>query len=356
MVFRIPTYLLSILVLISCSGPGYYLQAISGQWKLVHARQDIQSLLDNPSTSTALSTNLKAANQIRAFALSELDLPSDGSYSNYVEVDGDAVVWNVIATKEFSLQPKKWCFPVAGCVPYRGFFKQQAAIESAERLRNKGMDVMVSPATAYSSLGWFNDPLLSTMLSGSDIRLAAYLFHELAHQRLYLKSDGKFNEGYASFVEESAVKLWLESNQRQDEYLHWKELQAVNSDFTGLITETRDQLADLFYSSETIANKRKLKADIFLSLARSYEQLVVEKWRGQRYYKAWFEDPLNNAKLALYDTYEGSQCAFRDLMEQAGGSLPEFHRLARQKSELKKVERQKWLRQSCTSIAHEGHL
>ncbi len=123
-------------------------------------------------------------------------------------------MWNVVATGEFSLEPKKWCFPVAGCVPYRGFFKQQKARESAARLAGKGMDVIVSPATAYSSLGWFNDPLLSTMFSGSDTRLAAYLFHELAHQRLYIKHDGLFNEGYASFVEETGVRAWLELNQQ----------------------------------------------------------------------------------------------------------------------------------------------
>ena len=203
--------LVLVCLLTACSGPGYYTQAISGQWKLMHSRQDVQSVLDDPSTSPELAGQLRLADQIKTFASDSLDLPADGSYDSYVEIEGDALVWNVIATEEFSLQAKQWCFAVAGCVPYRGFFKQEKASKSAERYRKKGMDVYVSPAAAYSSLGWFNDPILSTMLSGSDVQLAAYLFHELAHQRLYVKDDGLFNEGYASFVEEAGLKLWLEA-------------------------------------------------------------------------------------------------------------------------------------------------
>ena len=217
MVSRYSGRLFLILMLTACSGPGYYMQAVSGQWKLMHGRQDIQTLIKDPSTSPELSDQLQSAASIKEFAQKTLELPGAQSYTSFVEIDGTAVVWNVVATPEFSLQPKKWCFPVAGCVPYRGYFDRQKALQSAARLERKGMDVSVSPATAYSSLGWFEDPLLSTMLTGSDIRLAAYLFHELAHQRLYLKGDSAFNEGYASFVEENGVTNWLQSQNRQDE-------------------------------------------------------------------------------------------------------------------------------------------
>ena len=166
---RISCTLALVLALTACSGPAYYLQAASGQWKLNRSRQDIQTLLDDPSTSPQLITQLETAVQIREFAQTALDLPANESYSSYAQVDGDVLVWNVVATPEFSLTPKKWCFLVAGCVPYRGFFKQEKAMESAQRLRKKGMDVLVSPAGAYSSLGWFEDPLLSTMISGSDM-------------------------------------------------------------------------------------------------------------------------------------------------------------------------------------------
>lgn len=351
MIARFSIYLFLFAFLTACSGPSYYTQAISGQWKLMHARQDIQSLLDNPATSPELAAHLQAAEQIKAFASNSLYLPANGSYSSYVEVDGEALVWNVVATEEFSLEAKKWCFPVAGCVPYRGFFKQQKAKDSAARLRKKGMDVIVSPAAAYSSLGWFNDPLLSTMAAGSDVRLAAYLFHELAHQRLYIKGDSLFNEGYASFVEEAGIKAWLESSQRQGELLQRQRLQNANEDFHELIGEVRKELADLYRTDQPETRKREQKAAIFRSFSNSYEQLSAEKWNGKRYYAAWFEGPANNARLALYNTYQGSHCAFQGLFDQAEGDLQEFHQLAEQKSLLQKEERENWLQQTCPGIA-----
>jgi predicted aminopeptidase len=218
------------------------------------------------------------------------------------------------------------------------------------------MDVYISPAAAFSSLGWFNDPLLSTMFSGSEIRLAAFLFHELAHQRLYLKDDGLFNEGYASFVEETGVRAWLTSSQRQNDLLHWQQLQDANRDFTELIGKVRTELSDVYQSNETVVRKRQLKADIFRSLSNSYKRLSEEKWHGKRYYSTWFEPPLNNAKLALYNTYESSHCAFKGLLDTAGGNLREFHRLAEQKSRLQKDDREKWLKQKCLNIAPKDDL
>jgi len=352
MIFR----LLLVFCLSACSAPGYYLQAMSGQKKLMQSRQDIQSLLLNPATPAKLAGQLETAEAIKTFARNQLGLPLNGSYSSYVEVDGEALVWNVVATKEFSLQPKKWCFPVAGCVPYRGFFKLQKARESANRLSHKGLDVLVSPAAAYSSLGWFNDPLLSTMLAGSDTRLAAYLFHELAHQRLYIKNDGPFNEGYASFVEETGVRVWLESRQQQAELQKWQELQKVSEDFSELIGNTRTQLAGLYESSQTDTAKRLQKAALFRELEDNYQRLSDEKWQGINYFSAWFEEPLNNARLALYNTYEGSHCAFQNLWNQSGGDPQKFHQLAEQRSKLAKDQRQEWLKQKCTGIAPQANL
>jgi len=352
MIFR----LLLVIFLTACSSPAYYFQATSGQLQLMRARQDIQAMLDNPATDADLSSDLKAAEQIKAFAHNTLGLPDNGSYSSYVEISSDALVWNVIATKEFSLRPKKWCFLVAGCVPYRGFFKQQKAMDSAARLRKKGMDVLVSPAAAYSTLGWFEDPLLSTMTSGSDIRLAAYLFHELAHQRLYAKDDGMFNEAYASFVEAIGVEAWLEANQRQEDLLQWQRRQSANRDFTDLIAKTRSELAALYSSEGTEAFKRKRKSEIFISLSKTYNQWRTEKWQGEPYYDGWFEQPLNNAKIALYNTYEGGQCAFKGLLDSANGDLLEFHRLAEQQSQLKKEARELWLEQSCVTMLSPGEF
>lgn len=343
--------LLLVLCLSACSSPSYYFQAISGQKKLMQSRQDIQSLLDDPATSTELAGQLQTAEKIKTFAQSELGLPSGNSYSSYVEVEGEALVWNVIATREFSLQPKKWCFPVAGCVPYRGFFKQQKAQDSADRLSRKGMDTIVSPAAAYSSLGWFKDPLLSTMFSGSDTRLAAYLFHELAHQRLYIKNDGLFNEGYASFVEETGVKALLEFNQQQDELQKWLKLQDVGKDFSSLVGKTRTQLARLYGSDASDTILRQRKAEIFATLEHDYQQLSDNNWQGKRYYSAWFKEPLNNARLALFNTYEGSFCAFVGLWVKSGGDWQKFHQLAEERSRLHEDERQTWLKQTCPADA-----
>ena len=348
--------LLLVLCLSACSSPAYYLQAVSGQNKLMQSRQDIRSLLDDPATPAELAIQLETAEQIKAFAQSELGLPVEDNYSSYVAVEGEALVWNVIATREFSLQAKKWCFPVAGCVPYRGFFKRQKAQESAARLSRKGMDVIVSPAAAYSSLGWFKDPLLSTMMSGSETRLAAYLFHELAHQRLYVKSDGRFNEGYASFVEEEGVRSWLDSGHQPGELQSWLKLKQVSKDFSNLVEETREQLNDLYASQQSEDIMRKKKSDIFSRFESDYLRLSDEQWEGKRYYVNWFEEPLNNARLALYNTYEGSHCAFRRLWDQGGGNWEKFHQLAEQKSRLPKETRTEWLKQACTQIAQQVNL
>ncbi len=350
MIFRPLSILGLSLFLTACSGPAYYLQAIKGQWKLIHARQDVQMLLDSGGSATALVEDLQTANKILVFAKDELGLSADKSYTSYVELDADALVWNVVATKEFSLEAKKWCFMVAGCVPYRGFFEQSKAEKSAMRLRNKSMDVLVAPAAAYSTLGWFQDPLLSSMFSGSDTRLAAYLFHELAHQRLYMKDDGQFNEGYASFVEETGLRAWLILNQEQDELKNWQKGQIARTEFSMLVTDLQEELGKLYRSDQSEAIKRLAKAAAFKAFSLSYEQLRETNWHGTGYYASWFEEPLNNARLALFSTYEGSHCAFQSLLDQAQGDLQVFHQLAVQKSRTEKDERQRWLNQPCSSI------
>lgn len=342
--------------LAACSGPGYYLQAISGQWKLMHAREDIQSLLENPATGAELKQQLQLSRHIKDFAQTSLDLPGNDSYDSYVAIEGEALVWNVIATGEFSLETKKWCFPVAGCVPYRGFFKQHKAQASAAKLARKGMDVFVSPAAAYSSLGWFKDPLLSTMLSGSDIRLAAYLFHELAHQRLYIKDDGRFNEGYASFVEEVGVVTWLKASDRQADIDQWHQTQQVTDDFRKLVKSLRRQLSDLYDSEQAELKIRESKAALFESFKASLERMRHRNWQGKRYFTDWSDGRLNNARLALYNTYEGSRCAFEQLWFAAGKNIKAFHLLAEEKSRLPKQDRANWLEQSCAGIARAANL
>lgn len=348
--------LLLVVLLTACSGPGYYLQAMSGQWKLMHAREDIQSLLHDPDTKPDLITQLEAASRILAFAETTLGMPANGSYSSYVELDDGALVWNVVATEEFSLEPKQWCFVFIGCLPYRGFFKQQAAEKSLAKLHSKGMDVYLAAAPAYSTLGKFKDPLLSSMFTGSDIGIAAFLFHELAHQRLYIKGDGQFNESYASFIEAAGVQIWLQSSGRQTELNQWQKMRNAGADFNLLIADTRNELEEVYRSDISPVEKRAMKAATIERLVLSYDQLRVDQWEGENYYSGWFSEPINNAKLALYTTYEGSQCAFQKLFDDAAGNLLEFHRLAEQQSRIAKDQRDKWLMQSCAAIASTGKL
>jgi len=347
MILRPLLLLLLLLGLCACSGPGYYLQALSGQHRLMRSRQDIQTLLNDPATAPELATQLRQAGQIRTFAEDTLGLPADGSYTTYVEVEGEALVWNVVATGEFSLEPKRWCFPVAGCVPYRGYFEQHKARDSAAHLSGKGLDVLVSPAAAYSSLGWFSDPLLSTMLSASATRLAAYLFHELAHQRLYVSNDSSFNEAYADFVEQAGARAWLEFNQQQDELQRWLQLGEVSTDFAALVMTTRGRLAKLYAGDLETTAMRQQKAETFHVFEQEYHRLSDLRWQGKRYYAAWFREPLNNARLALFNTYEGSRCAFQGLWQESAGDWRKFHRLAEQKSRLPAQERRQWLQQKC---------
>jgi predicted aminopeptidase len=313
----------------------------------MHARQDIQPLLDDPGTDPVLVAQLESARQLLVFAENTLDLPANGSYSSYVELDGNTLVWNVVATQEFSLEPKKWCFAFTGCLPYRGFFSQAKAEKSLTKLHNKGMDVYLASAPAYSTLGKFKDPLLSTMFDGSDIGVAAFLFHELAHQRLYIKGDGQFNESYASFVEERGVRLWLESAGQPTGLTKWQALQNAGRDFSALITDVRGQLDELYGSGRNDAEKRQMKAETLMQIQQSYDQLRKDKWEGNNYFSGWFAEPLNNAKLALYDTYQGGQCAFQALFAHAGEDMREFHRLAQLQAKLQNDQRSEWLDQSC---------
>lgn len=336
-------------LLAGCAGPGYYLQAASGQMKLLHARRSVDTLLADPSTSTELAGRLEEAERILAFARERLDLPAHGSYGSYVDTGRETLVWNVIATGEFSLEPKRWCFPIAGCLPYRGYFKRRSADKFAAKLRKRGLDVIVTPSPAYSSLGWFKDPLLNTMLNGSDLQLAAYLFHELAHQRLYVKGDGRFNESYAGFVADAGVTAWLQSLHRDADLQKWRRSKTAGEDFRLLVRKVRTRLAEVYRSAAAPEVKRRQKTDILRGLVRATQQLADTRWRGINDFGAWLEAPLNNARLALFDTYEDRQCAFQQLYGKAGGQMTDFHALAKQRAKLSPGARKKWLDQACSA-------
>lgn len=340
----------------SCASPAYYWQAASGHFALMRARQDVIEAIEQGSADEDTLEKLRLSRDIKTFAVTELDLPDTDSYSDFVRTGRDAVVWNVVAAPEFSLEAKTWCFPVSGCVPYRGYFDRGAAQDFAERLAERDLDVAISPAIAYSTLGWFDDPLLDTMWRQSEAQFAAYLFHEMAHQKLYVKGDAKFNESYASFVEAIGVERWLEQRNDGEALENWRTLSEARSAFNMLVHQSRAELAEIYASSAASEAMREDKQAAFDRLQTRYHRLRQDQWNGRDYFGGWFDRELNNARFALFDSYEGGHCAFDRLYDEAGEDIERFHDLARVKSRLPADGRRRWLTQSCDEIARAPEL
>ena len=339
--------LISVFLLAGCAGPAWYAQAVSGHLALMTQRSDISEVLAEGKIDPALQQDLHLAMEIRDFAINQLGLPDNGSYTEFVQTGRHAVTWNIVATPEFSLEAKRWCFIVAGCVSYRGYFDQLKAERFANKLEKKSYDVTISPAIAYSTLGWFDDPLLDTMLQYRDEQLAALIFHELAHQQLYVKGDTAFSEAYASFVEEAGVRAWLQTTGRDDLLLRWQSMNDASKQFDILLQNTRDQLSGIYISGlddeEMIAQKKL----VFIEMKSRYLALVNEHWGGVNHYRSWFSLELNNARLALMKLYRGGSCAFENLYESAGENMVLFHQLSADRAALNPDERATWLNQSC---------
>ncbi|MEE4219122.1 MAG: aminopeptidase [Xanthomonadales bacterium] len=352
LVFLLPV----VLLLGACASPSYYAQAVSGHLELMRQRQDIDDLLQDQAVDPELAQRLQLTRDIRAFAFDSLGLPESESYTQYAETGRDAVSWNVVAAPEFSLEARTWCFLVAGCVPYRGYFEQESARRFAQKLERKSYDVAVSPASAYSTLGWFNDPLLDTMLGYSDARIAGLIFHELAHQTLYVKGDAAFNEAFAGLVEEAGVESWLASRGEPDQLASWKKSREVSRQFTEFLASHRERLRMLYGSGTPETDMRQRKQLAFERLRSDYQDLVARQWGGSDYFAGWFQRELNNAGLALVDTYRGGSCAFESLYRSAAGSMPVFLELAAAKARLGRNERAAWLGQECSEIASAGNL
>jgi predicted aminopeptidase len=339
-----------------CAAPSYYSQAISGHIGLMNKREDINELLSTDSTDPELVRELELSIEIREFAITQLHLPDNDSYTQFVRTGQNAVTWNVVAAPEFSFKPRKWCFVVSGCVPYRGYFKIEAAEEFARKLADDGLDTTVSPATAYSTLGWFDDPLLDTMLQYGDEQLAAFIFHELAHQQLYIKGDTAFNEAYASFVEAAGVRLWLEATGRTEQLPEWLQLEKATLQFNALLQDTREDLTTLYASGQPDEQMRENKSVAFDDLRAAYRSLVETQWSGRSYYDSLLSRELNNARLALINSYQGGACAFQKLYRSAAGEMARFHQLAKDKAALDGEQRTSWLNQPCEVIASKPDL
>ena len=336
-------------LLAGCAQFKYYFQAAQGQYALWSDARPVDDWIGDPATDPNLKARLEKAKLIRKFAVKELGLPDNASYKNFVPLKRQFVLWNVVATPELSLRPVQWCFPIAGCVSSRGYYDKADAEAYAEELRKEGNDVQVGGVPAYSTLGWFSDPLLSTFINHSDAELARLIFHELAHQVVYVQGDSKFNEAFASAVEEAGVDRWLElygNDAMREAYARYN---ARRQDFMDLLVKHRQMLADNYASKATVKKKREEKARIFASLKEEYKALKAS-WGGYNGYDRFFSESLNNAHLASVATYNDLLPGFRALLAKEK-AFPRFYAAVRNMSNLPSVERHDRLHELARNMA-----
>ncbi len=311
-----------------CAQLNYYAQAAHGQLSLLSDARPIDDWLADPTLNAKLRAKLVRVKQIREFAARELGLPDNKSYKNYADLKRPYVVWNVVATDELSMQQRNWCFPVAGCVSYRGYYSKADAQDYAAGLRRDGLDVQVAGVPAYSTLGWFNDPVLSTFIQYPDGELARLVFHELAHQVVYVPDDTQFNESFATAVEEAGVERWLVAQGDPRLRQTYVEYEARKDDFLNLLLKHRKSLEANYKRDIGDAEKRQRKAEIFQELKDDY-QIMKVTWGGYAGYDRWFAEPLSNAHLASVATYHDFVPGLRLLFDRQK-TFPRFYAAARQ--------------------------
>ena len=336
-------HILGLIILINlnaCGSLSYYLeQSIPGHVSLMLKMEEIETLIET-DIDAQLKNKLSTVLQIRDYASEKLLLPQNDSYRYYADIERPYVTWNVIAAPEFSLQAKTWCYFIIGCASYRGYFNPDDANIEADKLRAEGLDVSIGEATAYSTLGFFTDPVLNTMMKWRDHQLAGIIFHELSHQILYIKSDTSFNEAFATSVQLIGLISWMIQNEPEllDDYLV-----SLNraEQFRQLKSTTRAKLMDLYSTDLAEADKRQKKLAIFEEMKSQYQDLKTEWGRGN--YDSWFDKPLNNARMLADAAYWKHVPGFLALYFEADHDWKTFYDKCEQLSELEKAERDKQL-------------
>ncbi len=333
-----------------CSTFAYYAQAVSGHFEMIGQARPLDAVERDPATPERLKERLALAREIREFASRELGLPDNGSYRRYADIGRPFVVWNVFSTPEFSIEPIEHCFPVAGCVVYRGYYAEADARREAAREAALGRDAYVGGVPAYSTLGWFDDPLLSSFVFQPEVELARLIFHELAHQVAYASSDSVFNESFASVVEEEGVRRWLAQRAGSPRtpsggaagaasFQQYEIARARRHAFTDLLLGYRARLKTLFNSPGDDASRRRGKAALFSALAEDYARLKAS-WDGFPGYDRIMAGA-NNALLASVASYNALVPALSELLDRQQRDLPAFYREVKALARLTKAERMK---------------
>jgi predicted aminopeptidase len=346
--------LFAVVLLAGCSAfeaADYYWQGAAGEADILARAKPIDEVIAQ-GEDAALNARLARAREIRAFASRELALPDNRSYTRYSDLGRPYVVWNVYAAPALSLKPRQWCFPVVGCVNYRGYFREADARAEAERHRAQGDDVYVSGVPAYSTLGYFDDPLLSTFVRWPATEVARLVFHELAHQVLYVKDDSVFNESFAVAVEEAGVLRWLATQNDPRLHAEFARAQAHRVVFRNLVGATRARLTAVYAGDAPDAEKRAAKTEALAAMRDAYAATKAAE-PGFAGYDRWFagyasEGP-NNASLASVALYTAQVPAFQALLAQEGGDLPRFYARVKEIAALGRAERERALAGAATA-------
>ena len=337
--------LILVLSLSGCSAMKFYTQAIRGQVHIFRSERPIKEVIADTNTTERLRGKLQVVLKAREFAERELSLPADGHYLVYADLHREHVVWNVHAAPELSLNAKSWWYPFAGRATYRGYFSEKDAKGFAAKLQKQDLDVYYEGIDAYSTLGWFKEPILNTFVFENDTDLAETIFHELAHQRVYVGGDTAFNEAFAVSVEREGVRRWLGATNQQA-WEKFKIRKGRRQEFVQLVLDARKKLADTYDNINLSADmKRQRKKEIITELRATYAKTKQEKWGGYKGYDEWFEGPLNNAQLNTVSTYYHLLPAFEKVLQQNNGDLPMFYEAVKALSKLPKEERHERLEQ-----------
>jgi predicted aminopeptidase len=330
-----------------CSSVAYYAQSITGHMKLVGAAKPVPQWLVDENSPAALKERLALSQRLRDFAITDLKLPDNASYRRYADLQRSAAVWNVVATPELSLQLKTWCFPVMGCVGYRGYYHEEEAQAYAAQLRKEGLEVLVYGVPAYSTLGklpgtYFADPLLSTFIRYPEGELARMIFHELSHQVVYADNDTVFNESFATAVERIGSKQWLARFASPQVAAEQIQRDARRDDFRELTMLYRDKLDELFRSAKSDEEKRAGKVQLMAQMRADYAQLKQDRWGGFSGYDGWFEKA-NNASLGVLAVYNQLVPDFERLFEREGQNFEQFYASVKRLALLPPLERRQQL-------------
>ena len=344
-------FILSLLLLNACSERDYLLQSVKGQWSLMSRAQPIDEILEQNSEPQNIRDQLTKVVELREFAISSLKLPDTGSYREYADLERPYVVWNVFAAPEFSLTPKTWCYPVIGCAAYRAYFSEEDAHMMASSLAEEGYDVFTGGVMAYSTLGWFDDPVLNTFLTNDDLHLAALLFHEMAHQVIYVSNDTTFNESFAKTVEMEGLRRWLQGSGSHDLWAQCLQREDQSADFNMFLAEIRSNLEQVYDSRLDNDQKRLAKQEILLHAFDKYEHLK-KRWNGYAGFDQWMQGGLNNARLSSVAAYNDLVPAFQLLLRHVGNDLQRFYAEVKMLGKLPEHERHTKLKSLAQIVRH----